>query len=141
MAGVTTRPAIPAGASAMKAITIHRLAYNRRSPPMAWGDKKITRDDTDHMKPRQLPPIGYARPEVRAVEAVHEVLKSNGHTPEPPTIDDLREKRRMEELERELEREMDKPKIEQIRDLLRALTYGEMMDLALQWTGSMLTGT
>jgi hypothetical protein len=108
-----------------RAITIHRLAYNRRSPPMAWGDKKTTRDDTDHMKPRQLPSAGYANPEVRAVESVHEALRSNGHASEPPTIDDLVEKRRMEELERE----MSKPKIEQIKDLVGALTYGQMIEL------------
>lgn len=111
---------------------------------MAWGDKKTTRDDTDHMKPRQLPSAGYAKPEVRAVDAAHEALRSNGHTPEPPTIDDLVERRRLAAMEREMDRvqeEQNKPKIEQIKDLASALTYGEMMDLAQQWADAMPSGT
>src|SRR5258706_14147058 len=127
----------------MKAVTIHRLAYNRRPPPMAWRDKKTTRDDTNHMKPRQLPSAGYANPEVRAVAAVHEAMKSNGNGAERDMMDPI-ETRRMVAMEREMDRaqeEQNKPKIEQIKDLMKALTYGEMMDLAQQWSDSMLTGT
>jgi len=95
------------------------------------------------MKPRQLPSAGYAKPEVRAVEAVHEALKSNGNGAERDMMDPI-ETRRMVAMEMEMDRAQEaqnKPKIEQIKDLMKALTYGEMMDLAQQWADAMLTGT
>ncbi len=111
---------------------------------MAWGDKRNTSDDTDHMKPRQLPPQGYARPEVRATEAVHEILKSNGNGAEHAAMMDATETRRMAAMEREMDRaqeHLNKPKIEQIKNLVKALTYGEMIQIAEQWADAMLTGT
>jgi len=118
---------------------------------MAWGDKKTTRDDTNHPTPRRLQPAGYAGPEVRAVDAAHEALKSNGdggeslHMIAAHMLNDLdnAELRRMKAMEKEMDRaqeEQNKPKIEQIRDLVKALTYGEMMDVAQAWTEAMPTG-
>src|SRR5258707_528147 len=119
----------------MRPTTIHRLAYNRR-PPMAWGDKKITFVDTDYQKPRQLPPSGYANPEVRAVDAAHEALRSSGNGAEHAAMMDTTETRRMAAMEREMDRaqeHLNKPKIEQIKNLVKALTYGEMIQIAEQW--------
>ena len=111
---------------------------------MAWGDKKTTRDDTDYQKPKQLPPSGYAKPEVCAVDAAHEALRLNGNGAEHAAMMDATETRRMAAMEREMDRaqeHLNKPKIEQIKNLVKALTYGEMIQIAEQWADAMLTGT
>lgn len=121
---------------------------------MAWGDKKTTRDDTDHKVPQKLPPNGWNKPEQRATERAIEDLNQRGvsvhaYTPDIVEIDDMagdkvaRAQQRTAEMRRmdELEREMSKPKIEQIKDLVKALTYGEMIQVAEQFSDSMPSGT
>src|SRR5258706_695946 len=139
----------------MKAIPIHRWAYiNNRAPPaMEWGDKKTTRDDTDHKVPQKLPPNGWNKPEQRATALAIEDLNQRSdihtYTSDIVEIDDMagdkaeRAQQRAAEMRRmdDLEKEMSKPKIEQIKDLVKALTYGEMIQIAEQFSDSMPSGT
>ena len=100
---------------------------------MAWGNKNNTKDDTDHGRPRKLPPFGYAQPEVRAVETMLEEIRSSDlkHEMSAGLID-------MNRMENEMEPDT---RIDRIKDIVSRLTYGEMMTLAEQWADSMLVGT
>src|SRR5258706_8654137 len=77
------------------------------------------------------------RPEPNETRIVAPVIHSSDAFSFDLSHVDANEKCRMDELEKE----MSKPKIKQIKDLMKVLTYGEMMDLAQQWADAMLTGT
>jgi len=110
---------------------------------MSWGTKNNTKDDTDFKKPRQLPPSGYARPEQRAADAAIEALNGdeifNRHAADWDVAhpDSNREPVNLTKFEED----MNEDRIAHIKEIVAALTYGEMMALAEQLADSMLIGT
>ena len=102
---------------------------------MAWSEKDA-RDDTDYQKPRQLPPNGWAKPEQRAADAAIEALSMDT----VKTADKDAERINVVNLTK-FEKDMNEDRIAGIKEIVRALTYGEMMQVAELLAEFMPSGT
>jgi len=113
---------------------------------MAWGDKKITRDDTSHPTPRKLPPNGWSKPEQRAADAAIEALNEStshemdGLTRRGCVVASFADERGPVDLSK-FEHEMTRDRIADIKAIVCKLTYGEMMTVAELLADAMPSGT
>jgi len=106
---------------------------------MAWGDKKTTRDDTDHKMPQRLPPNGWDKPEKRAADAAMVAVnqRTNGRETWDAGHPEDREPINLSKFEHEMTRD----RIADIKEIVCKLTYGEMMTVAELLAESMPSGT
>lgn len=98
---------------------------------MAWGTKKTMIDDADHSEPQKLPLAAWAKPDRSGdYQNIEALSQRNGHDAMYDRPEDIEP---IVDLSR-LHHDMNRDRIADIKAIVRALTYGEMMELVGQVT-------
>jgi hypothetical protein len=104
---------------------------------MAWS-RKDARDDLNHPKPVKLPPNGWDKPEKRAADRAMEAVNQASY--EPPE-EHMNEPPASPVNMALFVQDMNRDRIADIKEIVRKLTYGEMMEVAALMAEAMPSGT